>query len=55
MTGFLMEATLMSNFNHPNVLDLIGVAYTDGRLPSVILPYMKNGDIRALVQSEDQV
>ena len=55
VTAFLREATLMSNFNHANVLDLIGVVYTDGYMPAVVLPFMHRGDIRALIQSEDEV
>ena len=55
VTAFLREATLMSNFNHANVLDLIGVVYTDGYMPAVVLPFMHRGDIRALIQSENEV
>ena len=45
----------MSNFNHHNVLTLIGIVYAEGNMPIVILPFMHRGDIRALVHSEDEV
>lgn len=44
----------MSNFNHANVLDLIGVVYADGHMPVVVLPFMSRGDIRALIHKENE-
>ncbi|XP_067935421.1 hepatocyte growth factor receptor-like isoform X1 [Watersipora subatra] len=52
--NFLKEATLMSNFNHHNVLSLIGVVYGKENMPIVVLPYMHRGDIRAMVHSENE-
>ena len=45
---FLGEAQLLSQFNHPNVLTLLGVVTTDDPV-LVITPYMKNGDLHSFL------
>ena len=35
----------MLDFDHPNVLKLLGVCF-DNELPLIILPYMANGDLK---------
>ena len=35
----------MLDFDHPNVLKLLGVCF-DNQLPLIILPYMANGDLK---------
>ncbi len=45
LNEFLEEATLMKDFDHPNVLNLIGVVLKEGR-PFVLLPLMEHGDLR---------
>ena len=37
----------MKQFSHPNVLPLIGVSIDNQNIPAMILPYMKNGDVKA--------
>lgn len=37
----------MKQFSHPNVLSLIGVSIDNENIPAMILPYMKNGDVKA--------
>ncbi|MGH0144193.1 UNVERIFIED_CONTAM: hypothetical protein FKN15_005908 [Acipenser sinensis] len=51
LESFLKEAEIMQNFNHTNVVRLLGVALEsnpESRIPSpmVILPFMKHGDLR---------
>ena len=42
---FLHEAAVMKKFHHPNVLSVFGVSM-DGNTPCIILPLMKNGDLK---------
>ena len=40
----------MLDFDHPNVLQLIGVCFdTNDSLPLIILPYMSNGDLKSFL------
>ena len=52
--SFLREATLMREFDHPNVLTLIGVAIQDN-LPLVVLPFMEYGDLKSYVSDQKRV
>ena len=45
---FLEEAVTMMDFNHPNVLTLVAVTI-EKDVPKVILPFMKNGDLRSFL------
>ena len=45
--SFLDECCKMKQFSHPNVLSLIGVSIDDENIPAMILPYMKNGDVKS--------
>ena len=45
----------MKDFNHPNVLSLIGVAIKDNNKPFVILPYMEHGDLKSYISNPDRV
>ncbi|KAM7385762.1 hypothetical protein PAMP_001820 [Pampus punctatissimus] len=48
---FLNEAACMKDFNHPNVIRLLGVCLEEGAghfpKPMVILPFMKYGDLHS--------
>uniref|UniRef100_A0A8C5WIJ4 Tyrosine-protein kinase Mer n=1 Tax=Leptobrachium leishanense TaxID=445787 RepID=A0A8C5WIJ4_9ANUR len=52
---FLSEAACMKDFNHPNVINLLGVCLEVGprRIPKpmVILPFMKYGDLHSFLLS----
>ena len=43
--AMLNECERMSEFDHPNVLTLIGVCLDGGPAPFVIMPYMANGSL----------
>ena len=45
----------MKEFNHINVLSLIGVVINDDKLPMVIIPFMSKGDLKNVLRSENEV
>ena len=52
--GFLEEAVMMKDFNHRNVLSLIGIVMKDSR-PLVVLPYMEHGDLKSYIKDPSKV
>ncbi|CAH1787331.1 unnamed protein product, partial [Owenia fusiformis] len=54
LSDFMKEALVMKDFEHPNVLNLIGVAL-DKDIPYVVLPHMANKDLKTYVRDEKQV
>lgn len=50
---FLNEALMMKDFNHTNVLKLIGISLEEGEFPLVILPFMKLGDLLTYIRNEE--
>ena len=52
--AFLKEAAIMSEFEHPNVLSLIGVVLRS-RTPLIVLPYMEYGDLRTYISDTTRV
>lgn len=50
ISSFLKEGIMMKDFDHPNVLALIGVCITRENQPLVILPFMANGDLLSYVR-----
>ncbi|XP_072046280.1 plexin-A2-like [Amphiura filiformis] len=47
---FLEEGLIMKDFNHNNVLGLIGLTFDPQGNPLVILPLMKNGDLKSFLK-----
>ena len=45
----------MKDFDHQNVLLLIGVTLQNDRVPLIILPYMAKGDLKSFVSNKDNV
>ncbi|KAH9519878.1 hypothetical protein Btru_071123 [Bulinus truncatus] len=55
LQSFLQEALRMKDFNHPNVLALIGVCLDLDTMPLVVLPFMKHGDLLTYIRDEQNV
>ena len=51
---FLQEVIIMRQFNHPNVLSLIGVSVHDNK-PCAILPLMTNKDVKSFLKRNPEV
>jgi serine/threonine protein kinase len=51
---FLIEAVIMADFNHPNVLSLLAITMANRR-PYVILPLMEHGDLRSFISNPNNV
>ena len=54
---FIEEALRMRDFQHQNVLGLIGVSLDRdaGDMPLVVLPFMKHGDLLSYLRNEQSV
>ena len=52
MREFLFEANRMKDFSHKNVLSLIGISWDSLHKIMVLLPFMKNGDLRSYISNE---
>ena len=42
----------MKDFNHPNVLNMLGVCIDGGPAPFIVMPLMANGSLRAYLKKE---
>ncbi|XP_061165652.1 hepatocyte growth factor receptor-like [Saccostrea echinata] len=42
----------MLEFNHPNVMTLIGICLSLDEMPLVVLPYMKHGDLLCYIRND---
>lgn len=50
--AFLKEGLMMKDFDHENVLALVGVALDSNGLPMVVTPFMLYGDLRSYISDE---
>ena len=48
----LKECANMYNFDHPNVLPLMGVCLDGGTAPYIIMPFMANGSLLAYLKKK---
>ena len=46
------ESLIMKNFDHPNVLNLIGVCVDGGPAPLLVVPFMANGSLLKYLKRE---
>ena len=46
------ESIKMKSFDHPNVLNLMGVCLDAGHAPYVVIPYMANGSLLHYLKKE---
>ena len=50
---FLNESVLMTNFDHPNVLHILGVGLDPANgLPFIVIPFMINGNLKVYLQNK---
>ena len=50
LNSLVEESLTMSNFNHPNVMKLIGVCI-DRDTPYIVMPYMTNGSLLSYLRN----
>jgi len=50
-----MEAVLMADFDHKNVMWLIAIIIDGDMVPHVLLPFMQHGDLRSFVGTPTNV
>ena len=57
LKSFLHESILMKDFDHPNVLNILGVGFdidNKSELTCMILPFMVNGDLKTYLRGQRQ-
>ena len=53
LESFIRESVMMKNFDHPNVLHILGVGLDpDNGLPFIVLPFMANGNLQMYLKSK---
>ena len=52
--AFLQEVVIMRQFNHPNILSLIGVSVHNNK-PCALLPLMTNKDVNSFLKRNREV
>lgn len=55
LDAFLREAFIMKDFDHPNVMTLIGLVFPQEKAPCLILPYMSNKDLLQYLRDESRI
>ena len=49
------ESEKMQGFEHPHVLNIIGVCVDTGPAPYIVMPFMTNGSLLAHIKKEKQI
>ena len=52
MDELIKECVKMIEFDHPNILKLIGVCLDGGPAPFIIMPFMENGSVLSYLTKE---
>ncbi|XP_019854610.1 PREDICTED: tyrosine-protein kinase receptor UFO-like [Amphimedon queenslandica] len=52
VASIVEESLIMSNFDHPNVLSLIGVSLDLGPAPCIIMPFMSRGSLLSYLKND---
>ena len=50
--SIMEESLMMSSFDHPNVLSLIGVCLDFGQAPCIVMPFMARGSLLSYLKKE---
>ena len=45
---------MMTKFNHPNVMSVIGICIDGGPAPYIVMPYMVNGSLLSYLKENRQ-
>jgi serine/threonine protein kinase len=53
VNDLLNECLKMSKFDHPNVLNLMGMCLDGGPAPYIIMPFMENGSLLSYLRKEE--
>lgn len=48
----MRESVKMADFDHPNVLTLIGVCIDGGPTPYIVTPFMANGSLQSYLKKK---
>lgn len=52
LESFLMEGLVMKDFDHKNVLSLLGVSVDPTGAPMIVLPFMTHGNLKSYISNE---
>ncbi len=52
VTDLLKECVKMQEFDHPNVLKLLGVCLDGGPAPYIVMPFMSSGSLLSFLRKD---
>ncbi|KAL3851756.1 hypothetical protein ACJMK2_015467, partial [Sinanodonta woodiana] len=53
VNGFLKEALIMKDFHHKHVMELVGICVGLDKMPLVVLPYLRHGDLLTYIRDKN--
>ncbi|KAL4225932.1 hypothetical protein ACF0H5_013920 [Mactra antiquata] len=53
--AFMKEALIMKDFSHRNVMELVGICLGIEKLPLVVLPFMRMGDVLTYIRNVENI